>query len=398
VVANVIAERERAVIENTPRPDGDGSVDATGPSPSRRGLGYGMTGFARRVVVAVLITLSILAVAYLMWRGAHVLLQAFAGVLFAVFLTALTDLVRKYTKLTHGWSLGVVMLGLLLVVGGLGYLLGSVLSKQVGELIQTLPRSLEQIKSHLMQYPWGKYLVRNAPSATTGLAEVGGISQVTGFVSGVAGSLQALVVILIVGIFGAAEPQVYKAGLFHLVPPSHRPRLGEAVDAVEFNLRHWLVGQVQLMIILGITTAVGLRLIGIPLALTLGLLAGILELVPYIGAWIAAVPTVLIALLMGPRYVVYTLGLYLLLHILEGYVLFPLIQRRAVDLPPALALVAQALMGEMFGLLGLFVAAPLTVVAMVLLKMLYVEDTLGDEEVAVPGEPGKELNRATKPS
>jgi predicted PurR-regulated permease PerM len=220
----------------------------------------------------------------------------------------------------------------------------------------------------------------------------------TGFVSGVAGFLEATIVILVVGIFGAAEPDLYKAGLFHLVPSRQRRRVGEALEAVVFNLRHWLVGQLTLMVILGITTAAGLRLIGMPQALTLGIMAGILELVPYIGAWLSAVPALLIALLEGPQYVLYTAGLYLFLHLLEGYILHPLIQRRAAHLPPALVLVSQAVMGEMFGPLGLFVAAPLTVAIMVLLGMLYVEDTLGDETVHVPGEPGEEAKKATAPA
>jgi predicted PurR-regulated permease PerM len=166
-----------------------------------------------------------------------------------------------------------------------------------------------------------------------------------------------------------------------LVPPLHRPRAGKAIDAIAFNLRHWLVGQVLLMLIIGITTATGLWLIGVPMALTLGIIAGILELVPFIGAWLSAITAGLIVLLLGPEYLAYTLALFLFLHLFEGYVPMPLIQRRAVHLPPALTLVAQALMGGMFGPLGLFVAAPLSVATIVLLKMLYVEDTLGDEVV-----------------
>jgi predicted PurR-regulated permease PerM len=348
-----------------------------------------MGDFARRTVVAVLITLVILAVAYLLWCGAHVLLMAFAGVLFAVFLAALSDWVGRHTGLTYSWSLTVVVVGLFCLGGGLGYLLWHRLSVQIGQLLQTLPQSLDQIKAYLMQYAWGQYLVDNAPNVAAGLADRGQFTQLTGFASGVAQLLEAVVVILVVGIFGAAEPELYKAGLLHLVPPPHRPRAVQAVDAVAFNLRHWLVGQVVLMFIIGATTATGLWLIGVPLALALGVIAGVLEMVPYIGAWLSAIPSCMIALLKGPQYLAYTVALYLALHVLEGYVLLPLIQRRAVHLPPALTLVAQVLMGKLLGILGLFVAAPLTVAAMVLLKMLYVEDTLGDEAVKVPGEPGK---------
>jgi predicted PurR-regulated permease PerM len=187
-------------------------------------------------------------------------------------------------------------------------------------------------------------------------------------------------------VVGAAAPDQYKAGLFHLVPPRHRRRAGEALDAVIFNLRWWLMGQVVLMLVIGATTTLGLWLMGIPLALTLGIIAGLLELVPYVGPWLSAVPAALIALLIGRAPLLMVLGLYLFLHILEGYVLLPLVQQRAVHQPPALTLVAQVLLGEILGLHGLLVAAPLTVAAVVLLKMLYVEDTPGDQTVAVPGE------------
>jgi predicted PurR-regulated permease PerM len=222
------------------------------------------------------------------------------------------------------------------------------------------------------------------------LAQAGDFSRVTGLVSGVASFLLAAVVIVFVGIFGAAETAVYKKGLLHLVPCGQRRRVAQAVDAVDFNLRGWLVGQVCLMVMMAVTTAAGLWLLGIPMALTLGLIAGTLELIPFIGAWLSAVPAALIALLLGPWYLVMTLALYLGLHILEGYVLVPLVQRRAVHLPPALTLVAQVLLGELLGPLGLFVAAPLTVVVVVFLKMLYVEDALGDKSVAeVRGGPGQ---------
>ena len=160
------------------------------------------------------------------------------------------------------------------------------------------------------------------------------------------------------------------------------------MDALVLNLRWWLVGQVALMILMGMTTTLGLWGLGIPLALTLGIIAGIMELVPYIGPWLSAVPSVLMAFLVSPWHALMVVGLYLGLHLLEGYVLVPLIQRRVVLLPPALTLVTQILLGYLLGFMGLFVAAPLTVCGVVLLKMLYVEDTLGDETVRRAGRTG----------
>jgi predicted PurR-regulated permease PerM len=342
--------------------------------------------FPRRVLVTVLITVLVLALSYLMWRGIHVLLQAFAGALFAVFLATLSDWLSKRTGIRYGWSLTLVVVALLALTAGFGWLLANRLSSQATELTHKLPESLQQIRDYLMQFEWGQRLVENVPNAGNTLAQAGEFSRVTGLISGVANFLVTAVVILFVGIFGAAEPDLYRAGLLHLVPTSQRRRVGEALDALVYNLRWWLVGQFVLMIMMWITTTVGLWLLGVPLALTLGLIAGVFELVPYIGPWISAIPAAMVALLLGPSHLIGTLALYLVLHILEGYVMVPLVQRRAVHIPPALTLVAQVLLGELLGLLGLFVAAPLTVCAIVLLKMLYVEDTLGDQAVEVPGE------------
>lgn len=341
--------------------------------------------FSHRVVVAVLITLGLLALAGVAWRGIHVLLEAFAGVLFGVFLSALAESLHRRTRLSYGWSLALVIITLCALTAGGAWMLASRMANQMRGLIDDLPRSVETVQNYLSQYSWGKFLLQ-LPGSVEASGWVGELLRGGHVFSSLAGFAEVVVVILVVGIFGAAEPDIYKTGLFHLVPPRQRPRVGEAVDAVTLSLRGWLVGQVVLMVVMGVTTATALALLGVPFALALGLIAGILEIIPYIGAWMSAIPTALIALTVSPWHMAMVLGLYLALHILEGYVLLPLIQRRAVHLPPALTLLAQVMLGELVGLMGLLVAAPLTVTGVVLVKMFYVEDTLEDHDVDVPGE------------
>jgi predicted PurR-regulated permease PerM len=345
---------------------------------------------SRRTVVVVLTTLLLLIVAYFVWRGGSVLLLAFAGVLFALFLSALSEGLTGRMRLPYHASLTIVVLALLAVTIGLFWLLASRLSLQIGALSEKLPQSLRHVQQYLSQYPWGRLLLEQVPTDAKVLPQLDTFSQLTGLISGVAGFVVAVIVIMFVGIFGAAEPEVYRDGLAHLVPPAYRKRLSDALDALAFNLRWWLVGQVFLMIVVGGTVAIGLWLIGVPEALTLGLMAGILELVPYIGPWIAAVPALLVALLVSPWHLMMTAVIYLGLHIVEAYFLAPLVQRKAILLPPALGIVAQILLGDLFGVVGLFIAAPLTLTVIVLVKMLYIEDTLGDAAVDVPGEPGNE--------
>ncbi len=378
---------EQTSIRNAPpRPDGPPrSAYPAAPAP-------GLIAYTRRVIV----TLLLVALAYLLWRGTHVLLQAFAGVLFAVFLHALADWFHKRTGLRYGWSLTTVVLAILLLAGGVGWLLSARLVSQAAQLADKVPQSVQQVRDTLGQSPLGQRLLGQVSPEKISFAEVARFLHVQDLLSGVTAFLVTALVIFFVGVFGAAEPGLYREGLLHLVPARHRGRANEAVDAVAFNLRWWLLGQVFLMVAIGVSTTVGLWIIGVPLALTLGLIAGLFELVPYLGPWLSAVPAALMALLVSPGHLVATLVLFLALHLLEGYVLLPLVQRRAVLMPPALTLLMQVLFGELLGLMGLFVAAPLTVAVVVLLKMLYVEDTLGDEAVDVPGEPGNERSAARK--
>jgi predicted PurR-regulated permease PerM len=373
------------------------TTNQTTDGPSARGTRRAVAGpvveqprsIARRTTVVVLVTLLLVSLAYICWQGVHVLLEAFAGILFAIFLTALAEKLRRRSRLSYGLALAVVLVMLFLAVALTAALLASRLATQIGELSHKLPQALQAVRDYLEEYSWGRLLLDHMPGSAAGFSrEMSSFTRVTGLISGVANFLLGALVVLFVGIFGAAEPELYRAGLLHLVPSALRPRAAEAVDAVVYNLRWWLLGQVFLMLTIGVTTAFGLWLIGVPLALSLGVIAGIMEMVPYIGPWISGVPATLIALLVGPQTLFLTIGLYLFLHILEGYVLLPLVQRRAVLLSPALTLVMQVLLGDLLGIMGLFVAAPLTVVVVVLLKMLYVEDTLGDQAVDVPGEPG----------
>jgi predicted PurR-regulated permease PerM len=312
------------------------------PEPARLSLPV----FALRVAVAVLVAVVILLVVYLLWLSVRILLEAFAGVLFAVFLTTLSGWVSRTMKLSHGWALAIVVAALLLLASGLGWLMASRVMSEAVQLKQTLPKSLEQVRSLLANTAWGHYLLELFPETPGWLGRPETVSQVTGLVSGVAGFLVALLVICFVGLFGAAEPEVYRAGLLHLIPPSYRRRAGQALDTVADNLRWWLAGQVALMVAIGVVTGAGLWLLGIPLALSLGLVAGLLEMMPYLGPWLSVIPAALVAFLVGPWHVLMVLGLYLGVHILEGYVLGPLVQRRAVRLPPALTLLAQVLLGS----------------------------------------------------
>ena len=132
-------------------------------------------------------------------------------------------------------------------------------------------------------------------------------------------------------------------------------------------------------------TSSGRISIGIPAALTLGLLAGFLDFVPFIGPIVAAIPAIVLALAGDPETALWVVGLYLVVQQIEGNIITPLFQKRAVELPPALLLFSLVAAGLVFGIAGVMFAEPLTVVLYVLVKRLYVRDAL-DTDTPMPGE------------
>jgi predicted PurR-regulated permease PerM len=243
-----------------------------------------------------------------------------------------------------------------------------------------LPEAVQNVKNYIGQYEWGRNAIDSLPSLNEWIARRGGtvISQLTGLASTTVGVVINILIVFIIGLFLASQPDLYARGLKHLVPLAHRVHIGEVLSVIEDALRRWLIGRFGLMLINGALTALGLWVLRVPLAFTLGLLAGLLNFVPNFGPWIAAIPAVLIAFLQGPRQALSVGVLYLVLQSADGYLLTPLVDRRSVELPPVLTITAQVLLGLAFGFIGILLASPLTAVAMILVKMLYVEDLLGE--------------------
>ncbi|HEX3818481.1 MAG TPA: AI-2E family transporter, partial [Chthoniobacterales bacterium] len=197
--------------------------------------------------------------------------------------------------------------------------------------------------------------------------------------------LGGIVFVFFVGLYLAASPNDYFGPVLLLLSPEHQPRGREVLAALGQGLGWWLFGRVVTMVSLGILTTLALWLFGIPLALVLGVIAGLLLFVPYLGAVAAAIPALLVALLESPEKAFWVLVIYICVHVFEGYCITPFVQRRAVSLPPGLLLSVEVLSASLFGLAGVVFSTPLTVVVIVLVQMLYVQNMLG-EKVAVLGD------------
>jgi len=178
--------------------------------------------------------------------------------------------------------------------------------------------------------------------------------------------------------------------LLHLVPKARRPRLLEVLRSLGHVLRWWMIGQAVDMVIIGSLTAVGLWVIGVPLAMLLGLIAALFNFIPNFGPLFSYVPAVLLALVESPAKAGWVTLLFLVLQNLEGYLILPMVQRRAIDLPPGLLIFIQVLLAVVAGGLGFALATPIAAASMVAVKMLYVEDVLDDHG----GDPVAESKKA----
>lgn len=178
------------------------------------------------------------------------------------------------------------------------------------------------------------------------------LARVTGVFSTTFGAIANFFIIIFIGLYVAAEPRLYSDGLIRLVPLNRRQRAREVLDEVGSTLRWWLIGKVASMIVVGVSTVVGLWLLDIPLALTLGLLAALLTFIPNVGPILSVVPAMLLALMQSPMQALYVALLYLGIQTVESYFLTPLMQKRTVSLPPALTIFTQVLFGVMVGSLG----------------------------------------------
>lgn len=334
--------------------------------------------FARRVMVTLGILLAAFLVAAFVWFGITIVFVLFAGILLANFLRGLATWLQRVLPLSKGWTVTIVILALLGIFGGLGWLFAPSLSEQAQELADRLPSAVRHVEEGVRGTAAGQWILAHAPDLDEALSSGTLVGGVLGAFKTTVGFVVNVLVILFLGLYFAYEPGPYLRGMLRLLPAGRRLRGEEILDAVGHQLRWWLVGRFASMAVVGALTAVGLWILGLPLALLLGLVAGLLSFVPILGPVASAVPGLLVGLLEGPEMVLWVLVVYAAVQLLESYFITPLIQQRAVSLPPVLIIMAQTILGLAIGLFGIALATPFTVTVVVLVKMLYVQDLLGD--------------------
>lgn len=328
------------------------------------------------------------------WYFAATLLLIFTGMLLGVGLNALTNALGRRVHLPHAVRLAIVCIVLAVLLAGVAYLGGATIAEQASVLSSTIKSQISHVRSFLENhgidtsfFDFGNGAsdaAANTPSDSTpspptpprgplpgagALASSGGaiVSQTFKLLLGTIHGVGNIFIVLFLGLSFAAQPGVYRDGLLFLAPAKHRIRTAVIIDGISETLERWLIAQIIVMLAVGAVTWIGLAIIGIPGSFILGIQAGLLAFIPTVGAIIAGVVVVLASLASGWIPALSALLLFLGVHAMESYVLTPILQRQALDIPPATLFAFQILLGVVFGIWGLALALPLVAIAKVMI-------------------------------
>ncbi len=300
-----------------------------------------------------------------------VFLLVLAGTLIAIFFRGLSNFIQRKTKWKEGVCVAISIIGTLLIVAGLFWLIGAKVQAQIAELMETLPKTIDNAKVKLNNSSIGEKIIDKLSSKNSlDKAQVfaGQFFQST---FGVFGDIY---VILFVGIFFTISPQTYTKGILQLIPVKGQKKADQVLDKLGEHLRNWLKGKLFSMFVVFVLTAIGLAIIGMPLWLVLALLAGMISFIPNFGPLLALIPAVLVALMQSPETTALVVGLYILIQFIESNFITPLVQQKLINIPPALLIIAQLLMATLTGGWGLVLATPLTVIVIILVQELYLKN------------------------
>jgi predicted PurR-regulated permease PerM len=329
----------------------------------------GYVDFLKRTLIVVAVAVIPLLIRYLF----GVVLMAFGAIILAMLLRLGAQPLMQW-RVPEPLALILSGLLVLIVIGGTGYLFGSRISNEFQGVVQRATAASVSIQSMLKGSDFGNFLLDRMSNADFSVAGIlsGVLRLSTSF-------LEGLIIMVISGIYLAAQPDLYRRALIWLFPPASHARAAEIIDGIGEALRLWLVGQLAEMVLIGALTMVAMWIIGVPSSLALGLIAGIGEFIPYLGPILAAIPAILVALTKSPQAALWTLFAFVIIHQIEGQIISPLIQRHMVSIPPAVMLLGIVAITYLFGMIAIIFAAPIAVVIFAGVNLLYVRDTLGEK-------------------
>ncbi|HEY0159963.1 MAG TPA: AI-2E family transporter [Thermoanaerobaculia bacterium] len=357
------------------------------------------------------IVLGLLIALRFLWVAHAIFIITFLGVLLGLAIARAVDYLERF-RIPRGVGAPLVLLAGVGVCIAIGAMIGPSIRDQTKELTSELPKAMQQVEKWINRTPAKALVAQHLPKEQPKQQgqqkqgqqkpeggqqqqpqqqQQGGLTAQIGrelrnatrflfpIISSAFGAIGGLLIVMFLAMYIAATPGLYRDGLLHLVPHRHRDRAKEVLVALRDTLRQWLIARAMAMVIIGLITGGGLALIGVKGAAALGVLAGVLEFVPFFGPIVSAIPAIGIALVDSPQKALWVMGLYVLVQQLEGNVVTPLLLKRRLDVPPVLTIVAVAALGVVFGVIGMLIAEPLLAAILVTTKLLYVQDVVGDE-------------------
>ncbi|HVX39744.1 MAG TPA: AI-2E family transporter [Gemmatimonadaceae bacterium] len=358
----------------------------------------------------------------LFWFANMLFFTAFLGLLFGLAVSSGVDGLARW-RIPRGVSAALIVVGFLGILSAFGAWIAPTIHQQGIELQRRLPDAIDRAGSWVDAHRGGvigmvfgglateartdSAATNAAPAAapTAGAADstqaaamvrqrinaqLGGLSRyLFPFISSTIEVVAGILIIIFLSIYIAVDPGTYRTGIMHLFPRRRRARAGEVLSAIAQVLRRWLVTQLIAMAVIGVVTTIVLLVLRVQAAFALGLLSGLFEFIPTFGPIISALPAVAMGFLDSPEKAAYVALAYMLVQFMENHLLIPLLMKGGIDLPPVLTILSQALMALVFGFIGLMVAVPILAATMVAVKMLYVEDIVGDPQLGAGENPAR---------
>ncbi len=339
---------------------------------------YDKNNFVKKVwITAGIISLTVI-ILLLFKTFFGILLLVLAGILMAIFFHGCAYWLQKWTHLPSKIAVLASVLINFIILGLFFWFVGARLQEQVSELSDTLPSTIENAKAWLKQYPAGQKVINYMnDSGDSGKA----VATIQTFFSSSFGILSDAYIVLLLGLFFTASPNSYKNGVIKLLPLKAKSAGKKLLDDIHKVLKDWIKGQIFGFFFIAILTGIGLWIVGMPLILTLALVAGLMNFIPNFGPIIALVPALLLALTKDTTTALIIICLYTGIQIVQSAVMDPLIQKKMTNLPPALVIFAQVAMGILGGFWGVLLATPMTAILATIIKNLYTDRQLISEEV-----------------
>jgi len=361
----------------------------------------------------------------LVWFANPLFLVAFLGLLFGLAVSSGVDLLTRW-RLPRGLSAALIVIAVFGALFAFGAAMAPTIHRQGIELRQRLPDAIDRLETWInkrqngivglvvsglsSEKPDSVAAPQVAPGAaapkqpttpadTVQLAttlrerlseQLGGATRyLFPFLSSTVQVVTGLFIIIFLSIYIAVDPEMYRRGIMHLFPHQRRDRIGDVLSALAAVLRRWLITQLIAMITIGVITTIVLLALRVKAAFALGLLSGLFEFIPTVGPIISSLPAIAMGFLDSPEKAVWVTIAYVVVQFIENHLLIPLLMKGGINLPPALTVFSQALMALLFGFLGLMCAVPLLAASVTAVKMLYVEDVVGDPQIGPDEDPQK---------